>query len=210
MVLLLARGVEALVRLLAHWYTKYKTWHAFGTLARLLARWHVKIRSWHAYGILERGGTCRRVARDLANSWNIILDQVFVQTIIQNALEYFGKAWEHRCWSIVTYITTVHTFINRSDPCYFKSSGKTPFQIERLNKYFTQTVQVFFNYIIISIAIAWAFISLGFHYFSKNSTSSNSFIESALVSITNSDLFTKCLNGVEALWILLAKFSLYF
>ena len=134
MVLLLARGVETLARLLAHWYTKYKNWHAFGTLARLLARWHVKIRSWHAYGILERGSTCTRVARDLANSWNIILDQVFVQAIIQNALEYFGKAWEPRCWS--TCITTVHAFINRSGPCYFKSSGKTPFQIERLNKYF--------------------------------------------------------------------------
>ena len=46
---------------------------------------------------------------------NIIFDQVFVQTIIHYVLEYFGKAWEHRYWSIVTYkiVVTVITLINR-------------------------------------------------------------------------------------------------
>ena len=46
---------------------------------------------------------------------NIIFDQVFVQTIIHYVLEYFGKAWEHRYWSIVTYkiVVTVITLINQ-------------------------------------------------------------------------------------------------
>ena len=46
------------------------------------------------------------------------LNQVSVQTIIHYALEYFAEPWEHRYWSIVTYVTTVFTLLNRSDPCY--------------------------------------------------------------------------------------------
>ena len=33
-------------------------------------------------------------------------------------------------------VTTALTFINRNDPCFFKPSWKTPFSVERLNKYF--------------------------------------------------------------------------
>ena len=50
---------------------------------------------------------------------NIIIDQVFVQTVMHYAIKNFGRSWEQRYWSIVTYITTVLTHINRSDPYYF-------------------------------------------------------------------------------------------
>ena len=64
--------------------------------------------------VLQDGQLNGRFRTKLFKIENIIFDQVFVQTIIHYVLQYFGKAWEHRYWSIVTYkiVVTVITLIN--------------------------------------------------------------------------------------------------
>ena len=55
---------------------------------------------------------------------NIIFNQVFVQTFIHYALKYFEEVSEQRYWYTITYIATA----------IFKSSGKAPFSVEKLNR----------------------------------------------------------------------------
>ena len=56
----------------------------------------------------------------------MIFDQVSVQTIIHYALEYFGKAWGHRHFAVIAYVTTALTLLNRA---IFKSFGKIHFSV---------------------------------------------------------------------------------
>ena len=68
--------------------------------------------------VLQHGQLNERFRNQIVQNINVIFNQVFVQKIIYNMLQDFGKTWDHRYWSIVTYVTTVLTLVNRSKPSY--------------------------------------------------------------------------------------------